>query len=64
MFHWLLIYLQFVVIEDTNLFAGLGCQMSLCGSFRSILLASVKVGQSVRLAALLLKRLFEINTDV
>lgn len=45
-------------------FAGLGCQMSLCGSFRSILLAPDKVSQSVRLATLLLKRLLEINTDV
>lgn len=69
------IYLQFVGIEDVCLilfwgfvfvsffvFSGLGCQMSLCDSL-SILLAPVKVDQSVRLAVLPLKRLLEINTN-
>lgn len=41
-------------------FAGLGCQISLCGSLRSIMSAPVEGGQSVRLAALPLKRLLEI----
>lgn len=70
LFHWLLIYLEFVVKHLRwfffvgFFFAKLVCQMSLCGSLRSILSAPVRVGQSVRLSGLLLKRLLEINTDV
>lgn len=68
LFHWLLIYLEFVVKRLRwfffGFFAKLVCQMSLCGSLRSILSAPVRVGQSVRLSGLLLKRLLEINTDV
>lgn len=48
-----------LLLKNFFFFAGLGCQISLWGSLRSIVSAPVEGGQSVRLAALPLKRLLE-----